>query len=99
MFEQDELDHMNAEIHIEASVWTTGNADMRSIKVFYTVCTNERDSNPCGMEALDANGSSGLVEQLELVESIEQSGDLSVQDVTTSLRYKGKIEHNPEVCS
>jgi len=99
MYEQDELALMRAEIHVEASVWTTGTTDLSQIKVFYTICLDETPSRPCYMEALDANGSSGLAEQLELAESVEESGDLTLTDVTTSLRYKGKVQHDPAVCS
>ena len=50
------------------------------------------------MAALDANGSSGGVEQLDMTETVLTDGDLTLQDVTTSLRYKGTIEHDPAIC-
>ena len=71
---------------------------MSKIKVFYTVCTDGSSAAPCSMPTLDANGSSGLVEQLDLTETVVTSGDLTLQDVTTSLRYTGRVEHDPEIC-
>ena len=98
IFEQDELWSQNSIIHIEASVWTTEKGDKSKLKIFYEVCTNGNNDNPCGMSLLDANGSSGLVEQVTLAESISTSGDLTREDVTTTLKYTGKVEHTPNVC-
>ena len=50
------------------------------------------------MGTADANGSSGLVEQVTVAETIQESGDLSREDVTTSFRYKGKVEHRHDLC-
>ena len=98
VYQQDELFTNAAFIEIEASVWTVEGGDLTKVKIFYTVCNYEDDDISCRMPEEDANGSSGLVEQLELSEEVENHGDPEALEVTTSLKYKGRVEHLPSVC-
>ena len=78
---------------------------MSKLKIYYTVCLQESKSEPCKIPEEDYNilvgdaSAPSSAEQLDLTETVEVSGDLSQADVTTSLRYKGTIEHDPGLCS